>query len=268
MSGKKSKSKATTSTPTINGNKQQRGGKPGDTSANDGANDNKKSIFGDWTGKTPVTLLHEHTQKHDWEKAVIDMDRKKQGFVGTVRLSKRNKKTAQIQTVLLTPSDLFFPTAIEARHAAATFALHRVNSHVNMHHILPPQHRHLWRQFEQLKTSANQWQYSPDPFTAQPPTLVAKSKRQAPTKEHANAAIPMPLFQQQQQQQQQQQGRQVSTASSATRSASVAMDQDKDERMKKLWASLPTVHMTSENRALIESVVKKSHLVYQQVSST
>ncbi|ORZ15288.1 P-loop containing nucleoside triphosphate hydrolase protein [Absidia repens] len=257
MSGKKSKTKGTTSS-SAGSSKQQRGGKPGDpsSSTNDGANDNKKSIFGDWTGKTPITLLHEHGQKHGWEKAVIDMDRKKQGFVATVRLGKRNKKTAQIQTVLLTPPDLYFPTAVEARHAAATFALHRVNSHVNMHHILPPQHRDLWRQFESLKTSANQWQYSPDPFNAQPPTLIAKSKRQGPSKEHANAAIPMP--------QQQTMGASSSDRStSASRSASAAMDQDKDDKMLKYWANLPTVHMTSENRAMIESIVKRSDLVYQ-----
>ncbi|CAO3593081.1 unnamed protein product [Absidia cylindrospora] len=187
------------------------------------------------------------------------MDRKKQGFVATVRLGKRNKKTAQIQTVLLTPPDLYFPTAVEARHAAATFALHCVNSHVNMHHILPPQHRDLWRQFELLKTSANQWQYSPDPFSAQPPTPIAKSKRQGPSKEHANAAIPMP-----QQQLQQHMGASSSDRStSASRSASAAMDQDKDDKMLKYWANLPTVHMTSENGAMIESLVKQSDLVYQ-----
>ncbi|KAI8077768.1 P-loop containing nucleoside triphosphate hydrolase protein [Halteromyces radiatus] len=250
MSSKKSKSKTSTPPPPNGNNKQQRG-KPSDP-VKDGANDNKKSIFGDWTGKTPITLLHEHCQKHDWEKAVIDMDRKKQGFVATVRLGKRNKKTAQIQTVLLSPPDIYFPTAVEARHAAATFALHRVNSHMNMHHVLPPQHRDLWRQFESLKTSANAWQYSPDPFNAQPPTPIARSKRQLPTKEHANAAIPMPLIQQQEQ-----------FSSTTSRSASAALDQDMDEKMQKFWASLPTVHMTSENRIMIESIVKQSDLVYQ-----
>ncbi|CAO3615276.1 unnamed protein product [Cunninghamella blakesleeana] len=128
--------------------------------------------------KTPLSMLSEHCQKQGWEKAIIDVKRESnnKGHVATVRLSKRNKKTAQLQTISLTPPDLYLPTAAEAKHAAATFALHRVNSHTNMHLVLPPQFRELWRQFESLKTSTNSWQYTPDPFNAQPPTVQSKKK--------------------------------------------------------------------------------------------
>lgn len=148
-----------------------------------------------------------------------------------------------MQTVTLTPPEHFaLPTAVEARHLAATFALHRVNSHMPMHRVLPPQHRDYWQEFEKLKTKDNAWQYTPDPFTAQPPTTTAATGRTSnnklPTKEHQNAAVPMP---------QQQRAPQM------------------DEKMRKYWESLPAVHMSAENRALVEDVVKKSGIAYAQV---
>ncbi|KAI9300769.1 P-loop containing nucleoside triphosphate hydrolase protein [Cunninghamella echinulata] len=280
MSSKKNKTK---SSAPANTTKQQRSyGKnskfDGKDPSQDGKHDNKKSMFGDWTGKTPITLLHEHCQKQGWEKAVIEVNEQQQkndnqkGHVATVRLSKRNKKTAQLQTISLTPPDLYLPTAVEAKHAAATFALHRVNSHVNMHHVLPPDYRNLWRQFESLKTSTNSWQYTPDPFSAQPPSIASKkTNSNKPTKEHTNAAIPMPLgFDQ--------------VPLSSVDADMLSMDtllqsnnnnnnminkhqrppeHDMDEKMRRYWESLPTVHMTSENRNKIENIIRQSHLVYQ-----
>ena len=35
--------------------------------------DVKKSIFGNWTGKTPVTLLNEYCQKQHWQKPEYQM---------------------------------------------------------------------------------------------------------------------------------------------------------------------------------------------------
>lgn len=282
MSSKKNKTKSSASANTA---KQQRSsGKNGKFDGKDpsldGKNDNKKSMFGDWTGKTPITLLHEHCQKQGWEKAIIEVNEQQQkndnqkGHVATVRLSKRNKKTAQLQIISLTPPDLYLPTAVEAKHAAATFALHRVNSHVNMHHVLPPDYRNLWRQFESLKTSTNSWQYTPDPFSAQPPSIASKkTNSNKPTKEHTNAAIPMPLgFDQ--------------VPLSSVDADMLSMDtllqsnnnnmnnkhqrppeHDMDEKMRRYWESLPTVHMTSENRNKIENIIRQSHLVYQTVSN-
>lgn len=190
------------------------------------------------------------------------MKRSKQGFIGTVQLGKRNKKTAQIQTVTLTPptdstGNFHQPTALEARHLAATYALHRVNSHMPMHRVLPPQHRDLWHQFENLKTKQTEWMYTPDPFNAQPNTPAVKKENavdRRPTKESANAAVPMPRM--------------------------LAMDKVDDhhqhrgggggaidEKLRKYWESLPAVHMSSENRSLVEDVVKKSNIAYQPVSS-
>ncbi|ORX44750.1 P-loop containing nucleoside triphosphate hydrolase protein [Hesseltinella vesiculosa] len=239
ISSKKNKSKPSTASNVGRPNSKKSAGK--DVASSDGSNDNKKSIFGDWTGKTPVTLLHEHAQKNEWEKPVIDMVHNKQGFLGSVRLSKRNKKTAQMQVVTFAPPpEISQPTSMEARHAAATYALHRVNSHMPMYRILPPQYRDYWRQFDEWKTPSNGWQYAPDPFTAQPPAPVPKSKRDRslPSKEHANATIPLP----------------------PSAIASVL-----DDAMRQYWASLPTIHMTLENRDMVEKVIRQSATIYEPV---
>jgi ATP-dependent RNA helicase DHX57 len=252
MSSKKGKAKtAPVSTPAPATKKPGKRGivKNGNAGSNKAPEEDQshhRSIFGDWTGKTPVSLLHEHCQKVNWEKPSIDMKKQKNGFLATVQLSQRNKKTAQMQTVSFTPPDEYvLPTAVEAKHLGATFALHRVKSHMPLYRVLPPEHRTYWGQFETYKTKANAWQYDPDPFTAHPPAPARrKQQKDLPSKEHAASAVPMPM----------------------------RMDEEKDrrepemdEKMRKYWASLPSVQMGAENRDLVERVVKRSKIVYQPV---
>ncbi|CAO3566812.1 unnamed protein product [Mortierella alpina] len=82
--------------------------------------------------------MHEHCQKMGWEKPTFNVKRTPRGFVSTVVLGKRNKKTGQIETASFTLQDNFKPTAVEARHYGATYALHRVNSHKSLMMVLPP----------------------------------------------------------------------------------------------------------------------------------
>lgn len=62
------------------------------------------------------------------------------------------------------------PTALEAKHAAATYALFRVCSMKNIHMMLPPDYKSLWKEFEALKKldvkEGKAWMYEADPFTA------------------------------------------------------------------------------------------------------
>lgn len=203
-------------------------------------------------------MLHEHCQKQGWEKPTFDMSRIKNGFIGTVQLGKRNKKTAQIQTLpLRPPNECALPTALEARHLAATFALHRVNSHMPMHRVLPPQFRDYWHQFETYKTKDNAWQYAPDPFSAQPPqTQASAAADKRPVKEHASAAVPLP---------QQQQQKNSSNSNATTQGAPCARPKAIDEKLLKYWESLPVVHMSTGNRELVEQVIKNSNVIYQKV---
>ncbi|BFZ59473.1 Protein SABRE [Saitoella coloradoensis] len=127
-----------------------------------------------WTGKLPGALLHEHCQKLGWNKVNYDMSHKSSGFTATVVLSNINPKTRLPETIRLHPdADLVSaqPTAVEARHMSATYALHRVSSHKSLQHALPPNHRKLWSDMETKRKidvkEGHGWKYSPDPFQTQ-----------------------------------------------------------------------------------------------------
>ncbi|KAI9472058.1 MAG: P-loop containing nucleoside triphosphate hydrolase protein [Benjaminiella poitrasii] len=241
MSGKKNKPSKSLSTTTTskksNSKKTASQSKPDDPPQ-------RSSIFGMWTGKTPVTHLHEHCQKSNWEKPEFDIKRRGKGYLASVTLSQRNKRTAQMQTVVMTPPpEMTTETTAEAKHMAATFALHRVRSHMPMHQVLPPTHRDYWRQFDQLKTAANSWQYDPDPFNAHAPTSAPRKQRQVPSKEHTASAVPLP----------------PSSSGSNSKKQVVEMD----EKMRKYWQSLPAVQMAGQHRELVERVIKRSKIAYQ-----
>ncbi|GAP89104.1 putative pre-mRNA-splicing factor atp-dependent rna helicase prp22 [Rosellinia necatrix] len=135
-----------------------------------------KQIIGgsSWTGKLPVNLLSEHCQRQKWDKPDYQPIRGSQGFSYFVQLSAKNPKTREVIKV---PPFKIHPdfkhlvtreTALEARHAAATYALFRVCSMKNIHTTLPPDYRSLWKQFEAIKVedvkNKNGWMYDADPF--------------------------------------------------------------------------------------------------------
>jgi ATP-dependent RNA helicase DHX57 len=224
-------------------------GNANSTSAGSGTavDSERKSLFGDWTGKTPSTLLYEHCQKNQWEKPLFEVGRTKDGFVSTVTLGKHNKKTSQVDTVKMSPPFLFMPTGMEARHVAATYVLHRINSHMPMYRIMPPDHRDLWLNFDKEKTKQTEWMYSPDPFNARPP----EPKRQnlvdrTISKESENRSVPMP--------------------ESKTFGDKPRDDEDIPEKIRKYWESLPLVHMSADNRSFVENVIREQSRYYPLVS--
>lgn len=92
----------------------------------------------------------------------------------------RNKNPKTQETMTLPPFKLppsfkdiaSYPSAVEARHFAATYALFRVSSMKNIHLMLPPLYKDIWKnQFQELKTedvcAGKGWMYAADPFTAQ-----------------------------------------------------------------------------------------------------
>ncbi|KAI0874199.1 DEAD/DEAH box helicase [Hypoxylon argillaceum] len=137
-----------------------------------------KQIIGgsSWTGKLPVNLLSEHCQRQKWDKPDYQPMKGSQGFSYFVQLSARNQKTKEVVKV---PPFKIHPdykhlvtreTALEARHAAATYALFRVCSMKNIHTTLPPDYRSLWKEFQAIKVedvkNKNGWMYDADPFAA------------------------------------------------------------------------------------------------------
>ena len=87
------------------------------------------------------------------------------------------------------------PTAVEARHFAATYGLFRVCSMRNIHMMLPPMYRDLWKtQFSALKAEDVQegrgWMYEADPFMAklerEEAQLLNQKKREEREKQKSN----------------------------------------------------------------------------------
>lgn len=144
--------------------------------------DARKVIGGQsWTGKLPVTLLNEICQKERWHKPDFSMrqmpDASGGSYRSAVKLARIDPKTKE--TVTLPPFHLPAshahladqPTALEARHFAAAYALFRVSSMKNIHMMLPPQYRDIWKgDFSQLKAADMEdnkaWKYDADPFAA------------------------------------------------------------------------------------------------------
>ena len=99
-------------------------------------------------------------------------------------LSKKIPKTQELTVlppIVFPPSrraEIVEPTAVEARHFAAAYALFRVSSMKNTHMAMPPKYKDLWKGlFAELKKEdaarGLQWMYEADPFAA------AKAKEDA-----------------------------------------------------------------------------------------
>ncbi|KAK0639019.1 P-loop containing nucleoside triphosphate hydrolase protein [Cercophora newfieldiana] len=153
-----------------------------------------KQIIGgaSWTGKLPVNLLSEHCQKMKWDRPDFNTIKTPDGFSVFVSLSAKNSKTGEVTKLppfKLPPSHVhlaYKPTALEAKHFAATYALYRVCSMKNLHMMLPPDYKALWKEFEALKKQdvkeGKAWMYEADPFQAQrereEAKVAAEKKRQ------------------------------------------------------------------------------------------
>ncbi|KAH8725779.1 P-loop containing nucleoside triphosphate hydrolase protein [Phaeosphaeriaceae sp. PMI808] len=129
-----------------------------------------------WTGKLPVNLLSEHFQKQHWRTPEYRI--RKVGdkhFAYAVVLAKVNQKTRETTTLppFKIPTELEDkaqqPTAVEARNFAAAYILFRVASGKNLHMMLPPTYKDMWKgEFAELKKrdelEGNGWMYEADPF--------------------------------------------------------------------------------------------------------
>lgn len=117
-----------------------------------------------WTGKLPHTLLHEFCQKRKWNKVEYDMKKiGDKGMVATASVSYTDPKSKETLVIKLydptydkvSGKGSLVPqeTPIEARHYAATVALYRLAYNTNMHMMLPPNHKKLWYELSDYRTS-------------------------------------------------------------------------------------------------------------------
>lgn len=216
-----------------------------------------KQIIGgqSWTGKLPVNLLSEHCQKQKWERPDYDTRKFSEGFSVLVTLSKKDPKTQEITKLppfKLPPSHVhlaYKPTALEAKHFAATYALFRVNSMKNLSMILPPDYKSLWKEFDALKKQdvkdGKGWMYDADPFATikeredAKVTAEKKRKEQQAVKEKA-ANLP-------------------GAAGLVLRSNAAAAAGGGHNPMKG-WTTVPKIEMGSRTRAHLESLVRRECL--------
>ncbi|GAB7356594.1 hypothetical protein MBLNU459_g7322t1 [Dothideomycetes sp. NU459] len=132
-----------------------------------------------WTGKLPVNMLSEHCQKQKWEKPEYTQTRSSAppGFLSAVILRQKNPKTQEMTTLppMALPKERrdigVQESAVEARHFAAAYALYRVANAKNLHMMMPPQYRDLWKgEFADMKKESVEqgmgWLYDADPFKA------------------------------------------------------------------------------------------------------
>lgn len=100
------------------------------------------------SGKTPISLLHEHAQRSKWERVDYDMKKVKEGMVATAILGWIDPKTKE-KILVRCPHRLpAKETAIEARYYAATVALHRVCFNKSLHMVLPREFKDTWALLE------------------------------------------------------------------------------------------------------------------------
>ncbi|KAI1422153.1 DEAD/DEAH box helicase [Xylaria sp. FL1777] len=215
-----------------------------------------KQIIGgsSWTGKLPVNLLSEHCQRQKWDKPDYQPIKGSQGFSYFVQLSAKNPKTQEVTKV---PPFKIHPdykhlvtreTALEARHAAATYALFRVCSMKNIHTTLPPDYRSLWKQFEAIKAedvkNKNGWMYDADPFATlkQREDEKAAAEKRRKEKEAIEAkAKNMP-----------------GAAGLVLRSnASTASGSGSGSNPMKGWTTVPKIEMGRKTRSQLEDLVRR-----------
>ncbi|TFK56866.1 P-loop containing nucleoside triphosphate hydrolase protein [Heliocybe sulcata] len=202
--------------------------------------DGPKSLFPPGY-KYPLSLLSERCQKNGWEKPIVDTvrgvrPRKGDGYSFVVTLSRLNKKSSQIESVRMEAfPPKVMPTALEARHWGATYALYRFCNNIQLNMQLPPGPRDYWNELAtEHKTVPDhqKWMYNPDPFAAKKEV----EERQA----HAV---------------QRREQRSEVSSSVGQRGGQVSSE----------FANAPEVRMAGSLREQVESCIKKAFTQYPEV---
>ena len=176
--------------------------------------------------------------------------KKAEGFSSTVILKTTNPKTKEtsvlpsLQLPLSHKHLAIQPSALEARHFAATYALFRVCSMRNIHMMLPPVYRDIWKTvFQDLKSDdvkrGKGWMYEADPFVAkqereEAQTLMAKKRDEREKQKVKEAEEPAHIL-------------------SAARSSGGNLERN----IMKGWARVPKIEMAKRVRAQAEILVRR-----------
>ena len=244
-----------------NNNNNNASGGPSGTGGDDAASGppkpTVKQIIGgaSWTGKLPVNLLSEHCQKQKWDRPDYHTHKTQDGYSVLVSLSARNPKTQEVTKLApfkLPPSHVHLavkPTALEAKHFAATYALYRVCNMKNIHISLPPDYKALWKEFEALKKQdvkeGKGWMYEADPFQAQR------------EREEAKAAAEKKRKQQQEAREKAAQQPGGPGGLSMRGGPSAGGGGGGAHSLMRGWATVPKIEMGNKTRALLEDLLRR-----------
>lgn len=174
------------------------------------------------------------------------------GFSSMVTLSAKNPKTKEsvrLEPFKLPPSHVhlaYKPTALEAKHFAATYALYRVCSMKNMSMVLPPDYKSLWKEFETLKRQdvkdGKGWMYEADPFKALEERQAAKTAAEKKRKE---------------QQAIKEKAAQMPGASGLVLRGNAAASGGGGHNPMKGWTTVPKMEMGNKTRQHLESLLRR-----------
>lgn len=213
-----------------------------------------------WTGKLPVNLLSEYCQKQKWDRPDYDTRKTPDGFSVFVTLSAKDLKTQE--TTRLDPFKIppthkhliMRDTAIEAKHAAATYALFRVCSMQNKHMVLPPDHKALWKDFQELKKQdvkdGKAWIYDADPFKTfherqEAKTAAEKKRKEADALKAKAKEMPgasgLAL---------------LNAGSGGGRGGNGGGGDDRGFNIMKGWTNAPNVEMGRQTRSQLENLLR------------
>ncbi|KAE8380121.1 P-loop containing nucleoside triphosphate hydrolase protein [Aspergillus bertholletiae] len=207
-----------------------------------------KQVIGgaSWTGKLPVNMLSEHCQKQKWEKPEYTMTKTPEGYMSAVILKRVDPKTREATTLppmKPPPSHKHLaaqPTALEARHFAAAYALYRVCNMKNIHMMLPPTYKKLWKEdFADIKTADTKegkgWMYEADPFLAKQERESAAAdleKKRKEREKNQSKAKDQPAVE-------------------------LGLGSSGDNRGKRIWSNAPKVDLGGKVRREIESLLQQ-----------
>jgi len=84
-------------------------------------------------------------QKSGWDKPTVETRKHGNDWSFVVHIARFDKKTSQTESVRLEPHPPYLrPTAVEARHWGATYALYRFCNGLQLNRVLPPGPRDYW----------------------------------------------------------------------------------------------------------------------------
>lgn len=144
------------------------------------------------------------------------------------------------------------PTALEARHFAATYGLFRVCSMRNIHMMLPPDYRDLWKgEFEILKKEdvkeGRSWMYEADPFGAlreREEAKVVMEKKRAEREKAKEKALNTP-------------GGPGGANLALRGNGQIGSSSGVARNVDRGWARVPKIEMGKRTRTNVEGLIRK-----------